>query len=289
MRALGARPAPTATFQTKAAAALATLEARVAELARQGPPGNALKEEDFKTSIWGDRTHCKYPLVRAQGGLCGYCESRIIEHAIHIDHRAPKLQVADLVEAGEEVKETGRVSGRTFTNARLGYWWRAYDWSNYVATCFRCNSTWKNTLFPLASGPRTADPVRDADEEPLLLDPFVTPESEGDPAKHLRFDGSAGVPGQIHGLTPEGEATVETCGLDRPSLLDARSEKARDVLDLIEEMYSEGDQTRALRRLVEKGAAGRAFAGMVRAMVRAELDLPWSQLRLLAGLVATEG
>lgn len=283
MRALGGRPAPPVTFQTKAAEALARLEVRVTTLAAQDSPDDVLRDDDIESSIWGDWPSCKRPFVLAQEKHCGYCEARIAGHPTHIDHRAPKLQVADLIEPGVENGSTGEVRGRRFGNPRRGYWWRAYDWSNYVATCFRCNSTWKATLFPLATGPRAADPVRGAEEEELLLDPFVEPESAGDPVKHLRFDDKSGVPGQVYGLTSAGKATIETCGLDRPSLVDARSEKAGDVSDLIEAMYSEGDQTRTLRLLVEKGAAGREFAGMVRAMVRAELDLPWAQLCLLAG------
>ncbi|MCB9846768.1 MAG: hypothetical protein H6811_12380, partial [Phycisphaeraceae bacterium] len=150
----------------------------------------------------------------------------------------PTCQVDDLASPGVEDAETGTVIGRTFQNTqRPGYWWRAYDWSNYVVTCFRCNSTWKKCLFPLATGPRTAKPDRGADERALLLDPYVEPGSDADPVRHLRFqDGRAapddpaprGVPGQVVGETEEGRETIRSCGLDRPSLVDARSRVARD-------------------------------------------------------------
>lgn len=122
-----------------------------------------------------------------------------------------------------------------------------------------------------------------------MLDPFVEPEAAGDPAFHVRYgDGGPGtVPGQIRGTSERGRATVATCGLDRPSLVDARARLARHVADLIAEFYGErgadADRRKALDLLLGLGADGQTFAGMVRAMARFEFDIPWQQLEQLAG------
>lgn len=276
MKALGARPTPSAAFTTRAQTALATLEAHVAQ--------GGTVSNDVVENIW-DHDDCRGVLTRHQKGTCAYCESRITGHHRHVDHMAPKVSVADLDQPGTEDRETGQVSGRTLQNARPGYWWRAYDWSNYVVTCFGCNSRWKRTLYPLQSGPRRCDPVRGAPETPLLLDPYVDADTERDPARHLAFDDGAGVPGQVQGASPFGDATVATCGLDRPSLVDARSDLARTVVDLIDALYEEGDHRNTWRRLHGKGtpAPGREFVGMVRAMVWRELEMSWRDVEHFAG------
>ena len=85
--------------------------------------------------------------------------------------------------------------------------------------------------------PRRLPPVEDEDETPLLLHPF----GAEDPVDHLRFNEL----GEICGITDEGKATIEVCGLWRESLRDARSEKAElaydHMRDYAEALVSNGD------------------------------------------------
>lgn len=59
----------------------------------------------------------KKPLLEAQHHKCGYCECRLTGHG-DVEHYAPKAEV--------------HVGGVKYSP---GYWWRAYDWTNYLVAC----------------------------------------------------------------------------------------------------------------------------------------------------------
>jgi uncharacterized protein (TIGR02646 family) len=93
---------------------------------------------------------------------CWYCEAEEIRSDMPIDHFRPKSAVAGVPK-------------------HKGYWWLAYDWSNYRCCCTFCNSFrvsaatsgGKQNSFPLLDEKRRAlthkhDVSR---ESPALLDP----------------------------------------------------------------------------------------------------------------------
>ena len=82
-------------------------------------------------------------------------------------------------------------------------------------------------------------------------------------------------------ISPFGRATIKVCGLDRPSLREARLEKARKTFVLIDRLEDENNPQRvqdAIDDLVEMGREDTMHCGMVRAIVEEVTDLPWSEL-----------
>ncbi len=211
-------------------------------------------------------------LMAAQHGKCGYCECKIRPGQTgDVEHYAPKGEVSLLEQPGREVSGLSNIEGRRFmVISSQGYWWLAYEWSNYLIACGGCNR-WKSSLFPVRETPRQLPPRPDVAEEPLVLGPY----GPVDPMDHLLFDDL----GEIRSATEYGEATIEVCGLDRESLREARQEKAELVWDLFRELLESTDMTPPLRRLLHAGQESAAHAGMVRSMVKAELGLEWWQLQ----------
>ncbi|WP_244290873.1 HNH endonuclease [Streptomyces virginiae] len=109
-------------------------------------------------------------LLELVGVKCWYCETLIVRADVNVDHFRPKSEVLD-------------VPGHP------GYWWLAYDVSNYRIACKHCNSGGaryngvpegraKGSQFPLLAGTRARTSLDDLErEQPLLLDPA----HQGDP------------------------------------------------------------------------------------------------------------
>jgi len=73
----------------------------------------------------------KHALYLLQNGKCCYCERpRDTKREFDIDHFRPKGRVH------EDPKHPG-------------YWWLAYEWTNLLYSCKRCNSDYKQDHFPL--------------------------------------------------------------------------------------------------------------------------------------------
>ena len=111
-----------------------------------------------KKPLW---TELKKILMEASCKKCWYCESRNVGADNAVDHYRPKNRVHEVADHD-------------------GYWWLAYEWTNYRFSCTFCN-TWHNRetaggkqdRFPLWNEKWRAraeiDPL--IDEQPLLLDP----------------------------------------------------------------------------------------------------------------------
>ncbi len=230
-----------------------------------------------KSSDFADKwRNFKSDLLVAQHNKCGYCEQFLGTHPGDVEHFRPKAELqqlpADKNKWGSEGDGDFSVVGRSPAHVSdAGYWWEAYKWENYLAACNRCNSGWKRNLFPTDEVPRQA-PVRNNPENPLLLNPF----SGDDPADHLEYDKI----GQIkpHKSSKLGEATIATCGLDRASLVQARAEKVTRAFRLVDEYHraqTNEERHRILADFIEMGSEKFIFAGMVRAIFRQQLQLPW--------------
>lgn len=145
---------------------------------------------------------------------CAYCECRIgVAGSWDVEHYRPK----------------GRVDEAP---SHPGYYWLAYEWTNFLPSCDRCNrrltdpGTWdepqggpaagKHDQFPLIDEQQRchtpADPL--AREQPLLLNPALD-----EPGAHLGFD----IDGRVKPLSQRGEATRRICHLDRTQLREERS------------------------------------------------------------------
>jgi HNH endonuclease len=87
---------------------------------------------------------------------------------------------------------------------------RTFDWRNHLLACSTCNSQFKRDRFPV-----------DQNGQPLLIDPTTE-----DPFDHLRWTWI----GEYVPLTDKGAATIETCGLNRPILVNGRDHARKVVI-----------------------------------------------------------
>lgn len=235
---------------------------------------------------WGSLAY-KAVLATHHHRKCAYCERLVTDYG-DVEHFRPKGAIYALKTAGSEREGLNNVRGRTFHKPpregtwTSGYWWLAYDWSNYLLSCGRCNQQWKNALFPVAGG-HTTRPSPEEEAEPLLLHPWHDRETLH---LHLHFRPA----GAVTGLTERGRQTILVLGLDRPSLTQARlpsASRTSRVLDDLENRV-ETDPTleseasvRDLEELAFLGNPRHAHAGMVRVLVRQRLELGWDDLQSL--------
>ena len=185
------------------------------ELARWRQGSSAFKAK-LDEKVWGS---CKRDLQRIQHGKCCYCETQFASSDYGaVEHYRPKHGVRNVP-------------------SHPGYWWLAYSWDNLLLSCNVCNSSFKQTHFPLADeSKRIDDPAGNLDDEdPRILDPF-----RDDPSDHIRFRKEVASP-----LTEKGKATIELCGLNRTEnrsnpaipLNDGLQESRREHYEVLEALY----------------------------------------------------
>lgn len=125
---------------------------------------------------------------------CWYCEAEEIRSDMPVDHFRPKGKVDE-----DEEHE--------------GYWWLAFDWTNYRCACTFCNSTrnfvetqgGKGNLFPIFNIEDRANSSADNhnNESPAILDPC-----DPDDDNLIWFD-EDGIPMPITGANAEEILKVE--------------------------------------------------------------------------------
>jgi hypothetical protein len=152
-------------------------------------------------------------------GKCAYCEALIcLDQPGDLDHYRPKKAVVD--EKDRPVKVAGK--------PHPGYYWLAYDWSNLIPVCRRCNSPGRNasaefvgkgTRFPVRGKFRARRPGEETREKPLFLHPGLP---GFDPDRHFTFDPDTGILG---GKSPHGKTCIKLLDLNREGL----PEERRDV------------------------------------------------------------
>ena len=154
----------------------------------------------------------------------------------------------------------------------------AYQWDNYLLSCLVCNQKWKKAYFPVTDDPREIPPKENVVEQPLILNPY----DDENPADHLDFGRDGEVEPQNG--SQQGEATINICGLDRPSLRQARSWTAQDIYRLVQEYIdaeTEEDENRALQDIYRKGQPVAHYPGVVRCIFETVLEMSWSELEEL--------
>jgi uncharacterized protein (TIGR02646 family) len=151
------------------------------------------------SKIYGHET-VKTALLTAQHKKCCYCERKIRASDYGaVEHFRPKAGFRQNEDSPEE---------------KPGYYWLAYTWSNLLVSCSVCNTSWKQTYFPLRDPAQRARShrARIRREQPLLVDPALE-----DPRDHIRFDGDA-----PYALTDRGQETIDRLGLRRGDLREER-------------------------------------------------------------------
>lgn len=141
---------------------------------------DAEKRSEFIKKNASKWTALRHALWGLNGCKCWYSEAIIQADQGHVEHYRPKSGVA----------------GETHT----GYWWRAFDWTNFrlahptsnvrITDYLTGALAGKGTYFPLKSGcARATCEAEECDEEPVLLDPTKPTD-----CRLLCFDASSGCP-----------------------------------------------------------------------------------------------
>lgn len=199
MRRLFDRGAPPPDLEAAAAASVKILKGKVAR---------GKSTFNFSSSIYGS-VDVRLRLKIAQSGTCAYCEA-VVEPVTKgdIEHFRPKGGYRNIGDGSDNYP---------------GYYWLAYEWSNLLIACPRCNQDSKRTFFPISvGGVRALSPDDDlAAEGAILIDPF-----NENPRDHIRFNQE--VPVSWNG-SERGRLTIEILGLDCEQLNEARR-KRRDIV-----------------------------------------------------------
>lgn len=199
-------------------------------------------------SLWTD-PQIRDPLIDIVGQKCWYCETTVHSSNPDVDHFRPK-------------------GGRNAVGGQLGYWWLAYDPTNYRIACKYCNSgggkledgsrpAAKVAQFPLlVEADRATGPDDDHHrEKPILLDPAVK-------SDHFLIDFSADGKARRRSMIPLTflEETLGLCRvmlsidilqLDRLLLQEDRKKVMKDIAEMAELIAVTGGQ-QAVLAFVEK-------------------------------------
>lgn len=135
-------------------------------------------------------------------GNCAYCRASYLATAFgDVEHYRPKGRVED-------------------DPKHPGYYWKAYDFDNYLPSCSKCNRKEKRSKFPI-HGTRATSPTDPLDlEKPLLINPFLKEFSESIkilPSTHVP-DSKEDSPGWAVPLDEFGKESIKVYGLNRPYL-----------------------------------------------------------------------
>ena len=134
---------------------------RALEHARKATEKARNKAVDSKAEVWRE---LKPLLASISTDKCWYCESKDIRSDNTVDHYRPKGSVAEV-------------------NDHPGYWWLAFDHSNFRFSCTYCNSRRKDRSTGTSGGKHDHFPLLDEEqraygeqdiiggEQPVLLDP----------------------------------------------------------------------------------------------------------------------
>ena len=147
----------------------------------------------------------------------------------------------------------------------------AYQWTNLLLACERCNSGYKRQRFPQMDGSQPeedrADPCsRSDDDDPALIDPC-----RDDPTRFLTFRDAT-----LVCLNSRAEQTRDVCGLDREDLEGQRElwlviavDTAAKAYQLATRLGRSGEKEEFRQRLTELLQASMPYV----AMTRARLDV----------------
>ncbi len=190
-----------------------TIISRIVEK-RKVKIGNCYKKKDVKQK-----------LSELYNNKCAFCETDpTVSSYWEVEHYRPKGKI------DKEPKHKG-------------YYWLAYEWSNLLYACKKCNIK-KATKFPI-TGIRVkkhpeisgkpdfskfkANSIDLENEKPLILNPE---KDDFNPSKHFQINKD----GEMIGLTEKGVTTIEICDLNRFDLC-VKRKKVIDDINFIIDIY----------------------------------------------------
>jgi uncharacterized protein (TIGR02646 family) len=147
---------------------------------------------------------------------CAYCEKITTEP--DIEHYRPKNEVM--------IPNISRRGSWTKLSGHNGYYWLAYEWSNLIPSCDKCNRFGgKSTRFPILDESRRISIPIIVNDLPTNIDaiylnqielPYLLHPEIDEPKNYFKFD----IFGQIAGTDNEGrgEMTIKICNLRHTDL-----------------------------------------------------------------------
>lgn len=240
---------------------------RVAKVLSFATP--ALRSEYIKRNpSWG---LLKSLLAKASDQKCWYCEAKSSRAPLDVDHFRPKLAVT--------------VDGDKLAS-HYGYYWLAYEWSNFRLSCQRCNRPerddqedlyGKANEFPLQDETQRCCSPRSplAAEMPRLLDPCVPADCEL--LAH-------GIDGEVKPVAPTGtwnhqRATysIDQLGLNHWNAPETKKKTWRLLDDLIR---LAGNHPDVVERLREHLSTAQEYSSFFRSAIGTHRDKAWLEALL---------
>lgn len=178
-------------------------------------------EGHFNKSIWLDDA-TRLALWEDQFKKCCYCEKPIeLKRASDVEHYRPKGRVHE-------------------APRHPGYWWLAYSWSNLLYACKHCNSEFKKDRFPLGDElKRVFEEGGDlTSERPLILNPYFDDPTQLFAYEIKNDDQYVYILPTGDDCTERSSSTINTCGLNRPDLLERRAEKVSAIRTAIRALHA---------------------------------------------------
>lgn len=218
--------------------------------------GQTPQSGDFDSGVFNGRG-VKSQLLHDQNQKCAFCEVTMVGDYGAVEHYRPK--------SGWKENEADALH-------RPGYHWLAYDWTNLLCSCDKCNSAArKGNLFPLRNPAARDIPHQDISrEEPLVINP-----ANDDPGLFLRFNQYIAIPSMANGHeSDKGRSTIEVFDLNgripkkttpaRTVLLQARKNRWQEAKALYDACIAHGmDRNDAIKRVKSIYAQPeKPFAGM---------------------------
>jgi len=232
---------------------------KIIEIRKIVQTGNRPVSLDF-VKYW--YPECREILWRHQNKKCCYCERiRELKRESDLEHFRPKGDVDE-------------------DNNHIGYWWLAYDFSNYLFSCKICNEDYKKTKFPLLdSSTRIYNEIGDlTTETPVLIDPYIE-----DPEIFIGYywDDINGKHVKVVSMTTDiekrGEMTAKIIGLNRASLMEERAQLLNSLHGIATSMHyalrkESGEQLIAEihEQIKKETSSSKAFSGFRRSVFKKE-------------------
>ncbi len=220
--------------------------------------GSGKRKLVFDRTIYG-HPEVKERLIAMQHGKCAFCEAQVTHISDgDVEHFRPK----------------GRVrQSRTGKRFYPGYWWLAYDWSNLILACIKCNQRNKGDLFPLGDAEQRARVPGSHFEQPLFIDPA---ELVTDPEQLIGWHRWMPIAAKGNRAA---KTTIKELSLKRKPLVEHRRAKYRTLQKLWNAMEGlkqcGGSSPAQAAKAAEIAAhfseltnANAEYAGMVRAAVK---------------------
>ena len=193
--------------------------------ARNALPGQRKTVIDSKAEVWRE---LKETLAQISTGKCWYCESKDIRSDNAVDHFRPKGRVAE-------------------AENHPGYWWLAFEHTNFRYSCTYCNSRRKDRESGTTGGKHDHFPLLDegkrvyteddkiCTEQPVLLDPTSSLDPtllwfEPDGRAVPRYD-----PNRAADFHKRAKASINLLNLNEVKLLTRRKDNHRALLRTVKD------------------------------------------------------